>query len=153
MSAGCPPCPSTQLPTDPHTHAVERKQIKHTQEQDQTAAMRATVEELRAKLCQGAQETDALRARTDLSTDICGVGLRIKDSSGLPSVSGRALPGVWVAKVLPGGPAFKQGLVKDEDQLVSIDGHAVDDLGGLSAVAATLRGPANTTVALQVSNP
>ena len=115
--------------------------------------MRATVEELRAKLRQCAQETDALRARTDLSTDICGVGLRIKDSSGLPSVSDRALPGVWVAKVLPGGPAFKQGLVKDEDQLVSIDGHAVDDLGGLSAVAATLRGPANTTVALQVSNP
>ena len=115
--------------------------------------MRATVEELRAKLRQSAQDTDALRARTDLSTDICGVGLRIRDSSDLPSVSGRALPAVWVAKVLPGGPAFKQGLVKDEDQLVSIDGHAVDDLGGLSAVAATLRGPANTTVDLQVSNP
>lgn len=88
------------------------------------------------------EENVALRARGDAgaATEFAGIGAILANHEG----------GVRIAALVPGGPAEKAGIVR-EDRILRIDGASADEMT-ISDCVQRLRGPAGTRVSVSVAS-
>jgi len=111
------------------------------------------------------EQIRTMTAELSHRSNLCGVGLRIsqfdprdlqgKSALELHNADGKVTTddhggGVWVSKVIPGGPAAINGLIQPNDQLVKIDGKPLESV---TSAAKYLRGAPDTTVTLTLQAP
>ncbi len=80
---------------------------------------------------------EAYEIRTSLKKQMEGIGVIVKES----------IEGVFIADMIPGGPAARSGVIQTGDMIVAIDGKQMQD-ASFESIAEAMKGKAGSKVSL-----